>query len=100
MKYTPKKFISMLELNDTKLTSLIKTEAKVYRSFFIPRYKEGSKRIKDLTYDYKKRIDKRAIDKIFLGLVELGIVTGKDKVKVEECFEFDNFDALLPEDLL
>jgi hypothetical protein len=100
MKFTPKKFIAMLELNNTNLTNLINTDAKVYRSFFIPRYKEGSRRLKDLSFDYTKRIDDRAIKKIFKGLVELKIVTENDYEKVHACFEYDNFDMLLPSDLL
>ena len=90
----------MLELNNTNLTNLIKTNAKIYRSFFIPRYKEGSKKIKDLDFDYKKRIDDRAITKIFNGLVEIKIVSEDDYDKVHACFEYDDFDMLLPKDLL
>jgi succinate dehydrogenase flavin-adding protein (antitoxin of CptAB toxin-antitoxin module) len=100
MRFTPKKFISMLELNDTNLTNLIKTEAQVYRSFFIPRYKEGSKRIKDLDFTYTKKISSDSVEKIFYGLVELGIVNLDDKELVDLCFKNDNFDALLPKDLL
>ena len=100
MKFTPKKFIAMLELNNTNLTNLIKTNAKIYRSFFIPRYKEGSKKIKDLDFEYQKRINERAIEKIFKGLVEMNIVSDEDYEKVHACFEYDDFDMLLPSDLL
>jgi hypothetical protein len=100
IKFTPKRFIAMLELNDTNLTNLIKTDSNVYRSYFIPRYKMGSKRIKDLDYSYKKKISEKAIAKIFFGLVELGVVELTDKEMVDSCFRNDNFDALLPKDLL
>jgi hypothetical protein len=100
MKFTPKKFIAMLELNNTNLTNLINTDAKVYRSYFIPRYKKGSRRLKDLGFDYSKRIDDRAIEKIFKGMVELNIVKANEYDKVHACFEYDDFDMLLPEDLL
>ena len=100
MIYTPKKFIAMLELNDTNLTNLIKTKAKVYRSHFIPRYKEGSKRIKDLSINYQKRINEKTIKKIHEGLVELGIVKADQFDLVHRCFLNDNFDPLLPDDFL
>ena len=100
MTFTPKKFIAMLELNDTNLTNLIKTDAKVYRSYFIPRYKDGSKKIKDLDFTYKKRINEKTIKKIFYGLVELKIVEDTDMALVMSCFRNDNFDILLPKDLL
>jgi hypothetical protein len=100
IKFTPKKFIAMLELNNTNLTNLINTDAKIYRSFFIPRYKGGSKRIKDLDFDYSKKISSESIEKIFYGLVELGIVELTDKEMVDGCFKNNNFDALLPKDLL
>ena len=90
----------MLELNNTNLTNLIKTDAKIYRSAFIPRYKEGSRKIKDLDFRYKKRISQETIDKIFNGLVELGIIELEEKEIVDSCFLNDNFDILLPKDLL
>lgn len=100
MIFTPKKFIAMLELNDANLTNLVTTNAKVYRSYFIPRYKEGSKRIKELSISYTKRINDATIEKIFNGLVELGIVSKDEKDKVYHCFVNDNYDPLLPEDFL
>ena len=100
MIFTPKKFIAMLELNDTNLTTLINTNAKIYRTHFIPRYKDGSRRIKELSITYKKRINDATIEKIFNGLVELGIAKKDDYKKVYNCFLVDNFDALLPEDFL
>lgn len=100
MTFTPKKFIAMLELNGTNLTNLVLTKHKIYRSHFIPRYKEGTKKIKELGIDYKKRINDSTIDKLFLGLVELGIVKEDQKDLVYNCFLNDNYDALLPKDLL
>jgi hypothetical protein len=90
----------MLELNDTNLTNLVNTKSKVYRSHFIPRYKEGTKRIKELSIKYRKRINDATIEKIFNGLVELGIVNERDKEVVYNCFLTDNYDPLLPQDFL
>jgi hypothetical protein len=100
MIFTPKKFIAMLELNDTNLTNLVNTKAKVYRSHFIPRYKEGTRRIKEISINYQKRINDATIEKIFNGLVELGIVKESDKEVVYSCFLNDNYDPLLPQDFL
>lgn len=100
MIFSPKKFIAMLELNDSNLTQLIKTKAKVYRSFFIPRYKEGTKSVKKLDFNYTKRISDKSIQKIFNGLVELGIAKKDQLELVKACFREDNYDALLPEELL
>jgi hypothetical protein len=100
MIFTPKKFIAMLELNDTNLTNLVNTKAKVYRSHFIPRYKDGTKKIKELSIAYKKRVNDATIEKIFHGLVELGIAKENDKDVVYNCFLTDNYDPLLPQEFL
>ena len=94
--FTPKKFIDVLTLNDILLTHVVK--CGLDRNYFIPRYKEGSKKIKDLTLDYKKELRLSTILKIATTLVESGFF--KDKDLIVACFEEDNFDKLLPEGLL
>jgi hypothetical protein len=94
--FTPKKFIDALTLNDILFTHVVK--CGLDRNYFIPRYKEGSKKIKDLTLDYKKELRFSTVLKIASTLVESGFF--KDKDLILSCFEEDNFDRLLPGDLL
>jgi len=96
LMFTPKKFLDAMELNGIKLAHLI--EWGVERSYFIPRYKTGSHRIKDLDYSYRKGIEMRTIEKIATVLLEMGIVADENTVK--QCFLADNYDILLPEGLL
>lgn len=95
IKFTPKKFIDVMELNGIKLTELVKMG--LYRSYFIPRYKKGSKKKGDLG-DYRKGLRKSTIEKIAEVLVEFGYF--EDKQLIIDCFRNDNFDELLPNDLL
>ncbi len=98
IRFTPIKFVDAVELNDIKFTHLV---AKgMDRSYIIPRYKKGSHKIKDLTLSYRKGISEQAIERIFNVLVEVGILKENEIEKLKGCFWNDNFDALLPEDLL
>ena len=97
-RYTPRKFIDALELNGYKLTNLV--NAGIDRGRFVPRYKEGTKKIKELSYDYKKRIHLKTIEKIAHTLVEFGFFQENDFNQIVICFQNDNFDALIPKDLL
>jgi len=94
--FTPKKFIDMLELNNIKLTHLVK--CGIDRNYFIPRYKEYTRKIKELSLDYKKKLRQSSIDNIARILVESGFF--KDRDLIIRCFENDNFEPLLPGDLL
>ncbi len=94
--FTPRKFIDALLLNDILITHIVK--AGVDRNYFIPRYKEGSKKIKELTLDYKKELRFNSVQKIATTLVESGFF--KDKNLIISCFEMDDFNKLIPEDLL
>lgn len=96
IQYTPKKFIDMVELNGYTMYNIIKGGAD--RSYFLPRYKDGNKTYETLEYSYKKGITEKAIEKIALVLIELKIAKNEEKVKY--CFIYDNFETLLPEDLL
>ena len=94
--FTPKKFLNMLSLNERKLSEVIKYGAD--RSYFIPRYKRGPHKSKELEYSYRKRIENKALDKVAEALVKMGL--SQDKESVIRCFANDNYDALLPKDLL
>jgi hypothetical protein len=94
--FTPKKFLAALELNDILFTHIVK--CGIDRSYFIPRYKEGSKKAKDLSLDYKKELRLSSVQKIATKLVESGFF--KDKDLLIWCFQNDDFDKLIPEDLL
>lgn len=95
IKFTPKKFIDTMEVNGIKLTELV--EMGLYRSYFIPRYKPGSKRKEELG-DYKKGLRLTTIKKIAATLVEFGYFDDKDAIV--KCFLNDDFERLVPEDLL
>lgn len=95
VRFTPKKFIDTMELNNIQLTELVKLG--LYRSYFIPRYKSGSKK-KDELGDYRKGLRLSTIEKIAVTLVEFGYFD--DKELIIECFRNDNFEPLLPNDLL
>lgn len=94
--FTPKLFLGALELNNIKLTHLVK--CGIDRNYFIPRYKVDSRKIKDLTLDYKKELRASSVEKIARILVESGFF--KDKELIIKCFENDNFETLVPSDLL
>ncbi len=93
--FTPKKFIDMLELNGIRLTHIVK--AGVDRNYFIPRYKENRK-LKDLSIQYTKSIRVSSVETIAKNLVESGFF--KDKDLIVRCFQQDNFEPLIPGDLL
>jgi hypothetical protein len=95
IEFTPKKFIDMLELNGIRLTHIVKVG--IDRNYFIPRYKE-SRKVKDLSIDYKKSLRLSSIENIAKNLVESGFF--KDRDLIIKCFEQDNFESLLPGDLL
>lgn len=95
IEFTPKKFVDVLTLNNVKLTHIVK--CGIDRNYFIPRYKEDRK-VKDLSIDYKKTLRESSVQQIAQVLVESGFF--KDKHLIIHCFNTDNFDALLPEDLL
>jgi len=95
IEFTPKKFIDVLMLNNIKLTHIVK--CGIDRNYFIPRYKEDRK-VKDLSLDYKKTLRESSVQQIAQVLVESGFF--KDKHLIINCFNTDNFDALLPEELL
>lgn len=94
--FTPKKFLDVLYLRGIKLTHLV--SHGVERSYFIPRYKEGSRKLVKIDYGYRKNIRFSSIEKISALLVQWGIARSKEQVV--ECFKNDDFDTLLPEDLL
>ena len=94
--FTPKKFLDALMLNDILITHIVKSG--VDRNYFIPRYKQGSKKIKELTLDYKKSLRFSSVTNIATTLVEAGFF--KDKDLILACFEIDDFTKLIPEDLL
>jgi hypothetical protein len=96
IEFNPRKFIDMLTLNDIKLTHIVKRG--VDRNYFIPRYKEGTKKLKELPFDYKKSLRENTIRKIAKILVEHGFFT--DEELIFTCFESNNFEPLLPSDLL
>lgn len=98
IKFTPKKFISALELRGVKFTDFI--DGKVKRSYFIPRYKQGTHKKSELGFDYKKGINQKSIENIKTRLLEMGIIEESEAPKVNSCFLNDNFDMLLPKDLL
>lgn len=98
VKFTPKKFIDVIELNDIKFTTLIKNGMD--RSYFIPRYKKGTHKKEDILYSYKKKISKNSIEKVAKTLVKVGLFTEEDIPMIVSCFYNDNFDKLLPKDLL
>ncbi len=93
--FTPKKFIGAMELNGIKLTHLVKLG--IDRSYFIPRYKKGSRRKNELD-NYRKRLHMSSIQKIADILVDYGYF--EDKAQIIYCFKSDDFDVLLPKDLL
>ena len=82
-------------LNNIKLTHIVK--CGIDRNYFIPRYKEDRK-VKELSLDYKKTLRESSVQQIAQVLVESGFF--KDKHLIINCFKTDNFDALLPEELL
>lgn len=95
VEFTPRKFIDVLTLNGIRLTHIVKLG--VDRNYFIPRYLENRK-TKELSIEYKKFLRHSSIVKIATVLVESGFF--KDKDLIVNCFEQDNFDPLLPGDLL
>jgi hypothetical protein len=95
IRFTPKKFIDALELNGIKFTHL--THIGIDRSYFIPRYKKGSHKIKNLG-SYKKRIREETVEKIAKLMVDFGFFD--DEKKIISCFKNDDFERLLPEDIL
>lgn len=96
IEFTPRKFLDMLTLNEIKLTHIVK--CGVDRNYFIPRYKKDTRRIKEITIEYKKSLRESTIHKIATTLVESGFFS--DKELIIHCFENDNFEPLLPSDLL
>jgi len=96
MTFTPKKFLDALILNDVLLTHIVK--AGIDRNYFIPRYKQDTRKIKELTFDYKKSLRFSSVQKIATLLVESGFF--KDKDLIISCFEIDDFTNLIPRDLL
>lgn len=95
LQFTPKKFINAIELNEKNLTFLVKNG--IDRSYFIPRYKEGSHKIKDLNYKYRKGISLTAVDKIATVLIKVKLFEEEDREMIIDCFFNDNFDNLLPD---
>ena len=98
IRFTPKKFIDAIELNGVNFTTLVKSGMD--RSYFIPRYKKGSHKKRDLTYDYKKGISRQSIDNIAQALVNVGLFKEEDKPMIVSCFFNNDFERLLPKDLL
>jgi hypothetical protein len=96
IEFTPKKFIDMLTLNNIKLTHIVK--CGIDRNYFIPRYKKDTRKLKDISLNYKKSLRESTIRKIAQTLVESGFFS--DKELIVKCFERDNFEPLLPSDLL
>jgi len=95
VEFTPKKFIDALTLNGIRLTHIVKVG--IDRNYFIPRYVENRKS-KELTLEYKKSLRHSSVVKIATTLVESGFF--KDKDLIIKCFEQDEFEPLLPGDLL
>jgi len=95
VEFTPKKFIDALTLNGIRLTHIVKLG--VDRNYFIPRYHENRK-IQELSIEYKKGLRHSSVVKVATLLVETGFF--KDKDLIINCFEQDNFEPLLPGDLL
>lgn len=95
IRYTPRKFLDTMELNDVTITNLV--NIGLYRSYFVPRYKKGSRKAKDLG-DYRKGLQMKTIEKIADVLVDLGYF--EDRELIIDCFRQDNFERLLPQDLL
>ncbi len=96
ISFTPKKFLNALDLNGIKLKNL--TDKKIDRSYFIPRYKDGTHKVKEIDYNYRKRIERKTIEKIAKVLVEMGLAQNEETII--RCFVADNYDNLIPEDLL
>lgn len=96
--FTPKKFIDALELKGIVFNDLIKKG--ISRRYFISRNKEGTKRLKFLSYDYKKRIHEKNIEKIATTLIYLGYYDKEEEKMIKQCFYNDDFNGLLPRDLL
>lgn len=84
-----------MELNGIKLTHLV--EMGLYRSYFIPRYKKGSTKKEELG-SYRKGLRMNTIKKIADILVEYGYFD--DKEQIIACFKNDDFESLIPRDLL
>ena len=98
-KFTPRIFIDALSLNGVKLSWLVKKHG-LSREYFIPRYNEKILRgVKSLPYNYQKRLNDKTIEKIADILDKSKFFTTK-KEDIILCFKNNNFDALLPEDLL
>lgn len=97
LKFTPKKFIDALELRGFKITQLV--QRGVQRSVFIPRYEPFHSK-DDLTIWYQKGIKTQSIDKIATALIDLGVIEEDERDQLYHCFKIDNYDFLLPEDLL
>lgn len=96
--FTPKKFIDAIELSGLKLSMLI--NAGLDRSYFIPRYKQGAKRKKELEYSYRKGLRFSTIQKIAKVLVKKGYSKELTEEQVIMCFINDNFEDMLPAELL
>ena len=95
-KFTPKKFLDALYLRGIKLTNLV--SHGIDRSYFIPRYKSGSKKLTEIDYSYRKVLRLSSIEKIASVLTQWGIASSEEQVI--GCFKIDDFDPLLPDDLL
>lgn len=94
-KFTPRKFIDVLDLNNIKITHLVKLG--IPRSYFIPRYKEGSKRKNELG-NYQKKLQIASIKKLAKTLVDFGYF--ENEKTIINCFKNDNFEPLIPKELL
>lgn len=77
-KFTPKKFLDVLYLRGIKLTNLV--SHGIDRSYFIPRYKSGLKKLNELDYSYRKVLRLSSIEKIASVLTQWGIASSEEQV--------------------
>lgn len=96
IEFTPKKFLDVMLLHNITITDLKKMG--IDRSYFLPRYKKGSHKIKDLTNDYTKGLNTSTISKI-AEILFLNHLAPTKEIAVG-CFINDFFEPLVPEDLL
>lgn len=90
--FTPKKVLDVFDFHNIKFTHLVKKGLD--RSYFIPRYKKGSHKLKDLDYSYTKTIRDVSIERIANVLIEEDLFEESDRGMIVRCFYNDDYEPM------